>query len=50
MNVVLDSHTTNTPIPLQDIDVDVFLQILGIEEWFNDESAKIDLTNRKISI
>ena len=46
MNIVLDTNSTDKPVPIQSIHVNILLQIRVLEEWFNNETAEVDLHGR----
>lgn len=44
MNVVLNAHTSNCPVPVEDRLVDVFAQLGICEDRVENEIAKVDLS------
>jgi len=50
MDVILDAHTTNLPVPVEDVLVDVFTQLRRLQVRLNDETAEIDLEIISINI
>lgn len=43
VDVVFDAHTSDAPVSLQDLGVDVLAQRWGLHDRVNDEATKIDL-------
>lgn len=41
--VILNTDSSDGPIPLEDIGINVFAELCILEEWVDDETAKVNL-------
>lgn len=43
VDIVLNTHTTDAPVALQNLGVDVLAQLGGLQDGINDEVAEVNL-------
>lgn len=43
VHIVFDAHTSNAPVAVQNLGVDVLAQLGGLQDGVDDEAAEVDL-------
>lgn len=50
VNVILDTHTSHAPVPLQNIGIDVLAKLWRLQDRVNNEAAEVNLADSQSCI